>query len=56
MCVCVCVCVCLCVLCVYLCNMQMYISDSMLYCVNDKQENFVVKGVYFLLNKFRYIA
>ena len=37
MCVCVCVCV---------CDMETYISDSMLYSINDKLENILEKGVF----------
>ena len=37
--------------CVY--NMEIYISNSMLYNINDKLETFLVKDVYLLWNMFR---
>ena len=38
------------------CNMEIYISDSMLCSINDKLEKILLKDVYFLPNMFRNIT
>ena len=41
---------------IFVYNMEIYISDSILYSISDKLEKLLLKDIYFLLNMFRYIA
>ena len=41
---------------IYMYNMEVYISDSILSSINDKLEKILLKDVYFLPNMLHYIV